>query len=471
MSRSRFPVAIHGWMLLCLCVLAGCATVGPDYHRPEVSLPATFAPTPAASTQAPVAPGSTWWSLYQDPVLDALMTSALISNLDLQQAIARIEEADANLRIAGTALLPEIDLNSSASRSHVSTRTATSQFVGNPVRNNIQFGLSTNFEIDFWGKYRRAAEAARAEAMGTRFARDTVALSLTSLVAQTYFTVRALDVQIQFTGDTLDSRTQSLELVRKQTQGGIASDFDLSRAVDARAAIAPQLKDLQQQRAFAGHQLGLLLGQPDYAITPSQLRTLLEAPVPPAGLPSTLLNRRPDVRAAEQQLIADNAQIGVARAAMLPTISLTGNLGTESADLAGLIMNGAEVWSIGYGLALPIFDAGRLAAQTDARIARQKQSLAAYQKAAQSAFTEVADALTAIATASSLASDLATRVAANRDALRVALARYEAGYSGYLDLLDVQRTLNDVELELSRNRQTQLTASVDLIKALGGEWE
>lgn len=170
---SRDSVAINGWMLPCLCILAGCAPVGPDYQRPEVSLPATFAAMPAASTQAPVASGSTWWSLYQDPVLDALMTSALSSNLDLRQAVARIEEADANLRIAGTALLPAIDFNSSASRSHVSTRTSTSQFVGNPVRNNIRFGLSTNFEIDFWGKYRRAAEAARAEAMGTRFARDT----------------------------------------------------------------------------------------------------------------------------------------------------------------------------------------------------------------------------------------------------------------------------------------------------------
>lgn len=226
---SRDSVAINGWMLPCLCILAGCAPVGPDYQRPEVSLPATFAAMPAASTQAPVASGSTWWSLYQDPVLDALMTSALSSNLDLRQAVARIEEADANLRIAGTALLPAIDFNSSASRSHVSTRTSTSQLVGNPVRNNIRFGLSTNFEIDFWGKYRRAAEAARAEAMGTRFARDTGALSLTSLLAQTYFTVRALDVQIQFTGDTLDSRTQTLELIRnRQTQ--LTASVDLIKA-------------------------------------------------------------------------------------------------------------------------------------------------------------------------------------------------------------------------------------------------
>ena len=468
----RRLVRAGGWLAGVL-VVAGCAPVGPDYHRPAVSLPSTYPDEAVKREKVPLAGQDRWWTIYHDTQLDGLMQKALADNLDLQQAIARIEEADANMRIAGSAFLPEIDIGSTGSHSKVSTRNANSQFIPQAVQDKLHFALSTSFEIDFWGKFRRAREAARAEALGSRYARDTVELSMTSLIADTYFTLRSLDVQIAVTESTLKSRSETLDLVRKQLASGIATDLDVNQAVDSEAAAASQLKSLTQQRALAAHQIGLLTGHPGLMIAPSSgdVETLPAPPIPPVGLPSSLLARRPDVREAEQSLIAANAQIGVARAAMFPTISLTGNLGTESAELATLLASGSEIWSIGYGLTLPIFDGGRLKAATEIKVAQMKQALAAYQKSAQSAFREVADALTTAETAAAQEKDLATRVEANTNALRIAQARYRSGYSSFLEVLDAQRTLNEAQLAFINNRQTRLTANVDLIKALGGGWQ
>ncbi len=456
-------------------LLAGCAVVGPDYQRPAVDLPTTYSAGSEAGAAAAI--DAAWWKLYGDPALDRLVASAIERNADIQLAVARIEEADANLREAGAAFLPEIVLGTTGSvptgsRARSSTTTAVPIPAGIPVlRNNLRLTASTSFELDFWGRLRRTLEAVRAQALGTRFAKDVVTLSLAGLTSQAYFSLRSLDTQISLTSETLAAREEYLEMVRRRAAGGIASDLDVNQAVIARVDAATQIRDLQRQRALAEHQLRTLAGKLDLALPNSA--TLLALPVPPAppaGLPSALLERRPDVRQAEQLLVSANALIGVAKAAMLPTISLTGFFGGESQALSTLLNRGSNIWSLGFGLTLPVFDWGRLAARADAAEARARQSLAGYQKAIETAFREVADGLTNLEQTTATEEDLQIRATAARNALRLARARYEAGYSAYLEVLDAQRTANEAELAVVRNRQSRLAASVDLMKSLGGGW-
>ncbi|MBI2318383.1 MAG: efflux transporter outer membrane subunit [Betaproteobacteria bacterium] len=455
-------------VLLGAALVSGCAS-GPDYRRPEVDLPGSY---PGQAESSAPAIDARWWQLYRDETLNGLVAGALERNTDLRLAVARIEETDANLREAGAAFLPEIALGASGTRQRISTQTATPLPSGiAPLRNNVRLSASTAFEVDFWGKLRRAVEAARAIALASRYARDVVSLSLAGLTSQAYFSLRSLEAQIALTRATLASRDEFLELVRRRASGGIASALEVHQAEVARADAAVLLKDLERQRTLAGHQLGTLTGRLDLALAPSgALLALPVPPTPPAGLPSALIERRPDIRQAEQQLISANAQIGVAKAAMLPSISLTGLYGGESKSLSTLLQSGARIWSLGFGLSLPIFDWGRLEARTDAAEARARQTLALYQKSIESAFREVADALTNLEQSTAVEQDLQKRVEAARDALRLARIRYEAGYSSYLEVLDAQRNANDSELAVIRNRQNRLSASVDLMKALGGGW-
>ena len=458
------------WLLcLCLALLSGCAAVGPDYERPAIELPGAYPEAPVDLSAAAVP--AEWWKLYGDPRLDELVASALERNADMRIAVARIEEADANLREAGAAFLPEVDLGAAPSRSRISSQTANPVPASVPlVRNNVRLALSTAFELDFWGKLRRALEATRALALGSRYAKEVVTLSLAGLTTQAYFSLRSLDAQIAVTRTTLESREEALTFVRNRARGGIASDLEVNQAELARADASIQLKELLRQRALVEHQLGSLTGRLDLVLPPGDLLALPMPPLPPAGLPSTLLRRRPDVLQAEQQLIAANAQIGIARAAMFPTISLTSYLGSESSGLSTLLGAGAGIWSLGFGLALPIFDAGRYAARTQAAEARQKQAVGGYQKAVETAFREVADALTTVQQTAALEQDLQLRADAARNALRLARLRYESGYSAYIEVLDAQRASNEAELAVVRNRQSRLAASVDLMKALGGGW-
>ena len=451
-------------------LLGACAAVGPDYERPATSLPGAYPDAPAdLPAAAPVR--AEWWKLYRDERLDELVTSALERNTDVRFAVARIEEADANLREAGAAFLPEIDLAGTPQRQRISAVTATPIPGGIPlVRSDIRVTLGTSFEIDFWGKLRRALEATRALALSSRYAKEVVTVSLAGLTAQAYFSLRSLDAQIAVTRTTLQSREETLNFVRDRARGGIASDLEVYQAELARADASVQLKDLLRQRALIEHQLASLTGRLDLALPAGDLMTLPLPPLPPAGLPSALLQRRPDVLQAEQQLVATNAQIGIARAAMFPTVSLTSYYGGESAALSTLLSSGGRIWSLGFGLAQPIFDSGRYAARTQAAEARQRQSVATYQKAVETAFREVADALTTLQQTEALEQDLQLRAEAARNALRLARLRYEAGYSAYLEVLDAQRTANDAELTFLRNRQSRLAASVDLMKALGGGW-
>jgi len=455
--------------LLPLFLLTACA-VGPDYTRPALELPAEFEKGSVDSKAGPATPDR-WWTLFGDPVLNQLVESALERNTDLRLAVARVEETDANLREAGAALLPEIDAGIAGTRNRVSARTA----VSNPpplVRNDVRLTLATSFELDFWGRLRRVREAARAQALASRYGREVVAWSISSLVAQGYFSVRALDAQIVAASDSLATRRQSLEVASTRVERGLASGLDLNQARASVADATVLLRDLERQRELAQHQVAVLSGRLDLVVAPLAADGFnLALPALPApGLPSRLLERRPDLRQAEQSLIAANAQIGVAKAAYFPTLILNANDGGESTALAGVLNNGARIWSVGVNAAAPLLDFGRTTARVDAATARAAQADALYRKAAETAFREVADALAMLRQAALSLQELQIRADATRDSLRIANVRYQAGYSAFLDVLDAQRSANDAALALARGRLAQLSAGVDLLKALGGGW-
>jgi multidrug efflux system outer membrane protein len=457
-------------MISVMLSLGACSLVGLDYVRPQQPLPETFQQSDAALSN--VGAISDWWRLYQDPVLDDLITQASINNTDIKIAVARIEEADAYLREVGAALLPEVNLQSSLTRTKVTELGAFPLFNGLPAyRTNNNISLGTVFELDFWGKLRRAKESARAQALGSRFAKDTVDLSLKGLVANNYLLLRSLESQIHFSKENLEIRDKSLGLVKRRLEGGIASGLDVSQAEVAYANMKAQLSDLERQRDIVLQQLSVLTGSMRLKLDQSDLNAMPSVPIPPAGLPSALLESRPDVRLAEQNLIAANAKIGVAKAALYPSISLTALYGAESQDLSDLFKSGAKIWTGGVGLYLPVFNSGRLNAKVDQVSAQQKQALASYERSVQQAFQEVNDALVNLRQYSESESALLESKQSSLKALDVANHRYQSGYASYLDVLDAQRVYNESALAHIRSKQARLNASVNLFKALGGGWK
>ncbi|HEX6320021.1 MAG TPA: efflux transporter outer membrane subunit [Burkholderiales bacterium] len=454
---------------LLAAVLAGCTTVGPDYERPEVALPEKYIPETEASAPS-VSPD--WWTLYNDATLNGLVAATRKGNVDLRLAAARVREAEALLRETGAAFLPEVAGGYSATRNRVSTRTTPPPQATAPLeRSQHTLSASTSFELDFWGRFARASEAARAALLGSQFSYDVVELTLSGAVAQAYFALRSLDAQIEVIENTLRVRRASLEIARARADAGLASELDVHQAQAALADALVQRREAQRQRALVERQIATLTGQLDTKIASADLFALPVPPAPPAGLPSALLDRRPDIRSAEQSLAAANAQIGVARAALFPTVSLTGALGAQSAELSDLLASGAGIWSLGFGLSLPIFDAGRREARVEQADARREQALANYQRSIETAFREVSDALVNVGESAGTEADLAARLQAARSALELSTLRYESGYSPYLEVLDAQRTANEAELAFVRNRQARLAFSVDLMKALGGGWK
>lgn len=473
-------VSIHG-LLLIATLVPGCALMGPDYERPDITLPNQFGSAVAGvdNSMEEIALDNAWWELYQDPVLDDLIIKALENNTEMQLAVARIEEADAFMREVGAALLPEIDLDAGASRSRFS-ELSSSPMSGRgggtgggikPIRENYNIRLGTAFELDFWGKLRRAKESARAQALSTYYARDTVALSLTGLVTSHYLLLRSMESQISIAEDSLRTREESLALTRRRLEGGVSSALDVHQAEAASADLAAQIADLKQQRELTLHQLATLTGQLDLQLPSGDLAELPLPPLPPAGLPSSLLEARPDVRQAEEFLVSQNANIGVAKAALFPTITLTANYGGESAELGDVLRSAARVWSGGLSLNLPIFDSGRLSARLDQATAQQKQALASYEGAVRAAFQEVNDALVAVRQSAEREALLGQSRTAARKAMEISTNRYQSGYSSYIDVLDSQRVYNDTSLAYTQSRQARLMASVDLFKALGGGWQ
>ncbi|MCP5158044.1 MAG: efflux transporter outer membrane subunit [Gammaproteobacteria bacterium] len=466
---QQFLTVSHRATILGLLLLSGCAAVGPDYQRPDAPLPTDY--PEAAGTAGPAAPAAPmeqrWWTLFHDPALDRLIEQALIDNQDLQLAVSRVAEAEAVVREARAAFYPAIDLAAGDNRSR-SAKTATS---GPIVQNRHTLTLSTAFELDVWGRLRRANESALAQALASRYARDTVRLSIAGLTANQYLTLRAYDAQLAVTQDTIKSREGSLHIVRNRVEAGLVSPLDLHQSEGSLAAAKAQLASLRQQRALVEHQLALLVGEPGLTISPGDLSQLPLPPPPPSGLPSKLLEARPDVRQTEQELVAANAEIGVAKAAFFPTISLTGSLGAQSPELNDLLSRPANTWSMGWELVTPLFDAGRIVAQVDQATARREQAVAHYRKTVQTAFKEVNDALASLRENANGEQAQAAQVEAAKKTLRLARVRYEAGYSGYLEVLDAERTVNDALLSHIATRQSRLIATVDLFKALGGGWE
>lgn len=463
--------SIH--VLLAGILLSGCQ-IWPDYLRPKVEMPAEYGIAEIASaSEAQVV--NQWWTLYQDETLNRLVENTLQNNRDIKQAVAKIEEADAVMREVGTFLLPQINLETVAKRTRVTEAGAFPVFAANP-RDNFNFGFATNFELDFWGKLRRSKEAARAQAMASRYAKETVALSLTGLVTSHYLTLRSLDSQIALATENLKSREQSLALTKRRFEGGLVSALDVHQAEVAQTNLAAQVADLQRMRALALNQLALLSGEMNLSIRgiahqPSGIEQLPIPPVPPAGLPSRLLEARPDIREAEALMVAANANIAVAKAALYPSVSLTANYGGESLELSNLLKTAARVWTGGLSVNLPIFTAGRLDAKVEQATTKQKQVLAGYEGAIQNAFREVNDALVNLRQYSEREQSLDQSRLSAKKALEIAENRYQSGYSSYIDVLDAQRTYNDAGLAYVQGRQLRLIATVDLFKALGGGWQ
>jgi len=472
-AQFTMPYRQRTLVVSCLLLaLTGCA-VGPDYQRPNTVLPQQFGETGGSQNDA-TAKGNIvrndWWTLFNDSALNTLIEQAMLKNADVLQAVARIEEAEAYVREAGAAQFPEIDGNLGSNRTQASTALATPS--NSPrLRNQHSAGLSTNFELDVWGRLRRASEAARAQALASHYAHDTVKLSLAGLIASNYLALRTYDAQLAITREVLASRETSLKLVQSRLAGGLVSPVDLQQAISAVAAAQAQLAGLRQQRALAEHQLGLLTGTPGLTVAAGDIRQVPAPPVPPAGLPSALLQARPDIRQAEETLVSANAQIGVIKATLYPTISLTGVLGSESQALADLFTSAASTWSMGLGLVMPVLDEGRRSAQVDQAVARQRQAIAAYQKTVQTAFKEVDDALVNLRESTEREQAQATQAEAAKQVLQITEYRYEAGYSAYLDVLDAQRSANDAQLAYLASRQARLSSAVDLFKALGGGWK
>lgn len=463
---SRLKISLAP--LVAALALSGCA-VGPDYLRPSVLLPSVFGEaTPVAQSQAI---DNRWWTLFEDATLNDLVEQALKNNADLRIAIARVEQADAVAREAGAGFFPEIDGEAAGSNKKLSTKTATWNASSPDILRSRSAALTASYELDVWGRVRRANEAARAGLLASRYSRDSIRLSIAGLVSANYLALRAVDAQLAIASDSLKSREESLQLVKTRLDAGFVSPLDLFEATGAVASMQAQTADFRRQRALLENQLALLTANPELRIAAGDLRQLPLPPVPPAGLPASLIESRPDVREAEQRLIAANANIGVAKAGYYPRFSLTGSLGTESKTLSDLFSAGANTWSLGLGLLMPVLDFGRTSARVDQAKALNEQSLIAWQNSLQVAYKEVRDALVGLRENTEAEAARNTLVENTQKALDIANRRYAAGYSGYLDVLIAQRAHNEAMQNLISTRQTRLAAVVDLFKALGGGWQ
>jgi outer membrane protein, multidrug efflux system len=453
--------------------LSGCALLGPDYERPSLSaLPDTYgdaeASLPSDLAKLNEIPNE-WWTLYQDPQLNELVEKAFKNNSDIKSAVARIEEADAQMREAGAALLPTVDLGADGVRNRVTETGFFPPFGPNP-RENYNLSLNASFELDFWGKFRRTKEAARANYLSTQYAQAMVKLSTESLVVNSYLNLRSLDSQLANVKENLKTSEESLELANRRQEGGIVSILDVQQASLVRDNLLLQEQETIRLRKLTEHVLNVLTLE-EVNLDQASLASLPIPPIPPVGVPSSLLENRPDVRQAEQDMIAANARIGSAKAALYPSISLTGNFGGESFELSDVLKSASRIWSYGLGLNLPIFNGGALSSRVDQASARQKQALQAYIGAVSTAFKEVNDALVNLRQYKAIEVIAESKKTTTQDMLDVARNRYTAGYSSYLDVLEAQRSHIEASQSFVQSRQNTLNATVDLFKALGGGWQ
>lgn len=460
--------------LLAAALLSACA-VGPDYVRPQTDLPAAWA---AGQDAAETVELSRWWLSFNDAKLNALIDEALQNNADLKIAVARVDEAAAQLRLARAQYYPSVDAQLGASRAQSSLDTGAPQMPGVPrTMTTYRGGLVLDYELDLWGRIRRSNEASLATLAANQAARDAVQAAVAAQVAQSHFEGLALDKQIALLGRTLATREENLKLQRKRLDAGLISPYDFAQSENETAAIASSLPTLIAARSKISTALSVLRGasprsMSEDAAAPREIAEvqLPAAPQVPMDLPSTLLERRPDIRQAEQQLIAANAGIGEAKADYFPKISLSGFFGGASETLSDLFSSPARTWEAALGLAQPIVSMNRVDAQVNAAEARERAAKAQYAKTVQTAFKDSYDALVTLNAARETQAAQLRRVQALNEAYRVAELRYKAGRISYLELLDVERQLRGVEQEQVAAQRDQLNATVDLYRALGGGW-
>lgn len=460
-------------LLAFAAALGGCA-VGPEYQRPATELPAAWAAQPSPGAPAI---GERWWTLYRDPVLDRLVEEALAHNQDLVLATARVDEARALARVAEAELIPSVDATAQRDRTRSSGRSSMPLPPGTPLeRNTWRAQLNVAYEVDLWQRLGKTAQAARADLLATEAARETVRITLATEVARAYYALVALDAQVAATRRSLELRREALELQKVRHEAGLINDLNLRQLEAEVAAARAQLPNLEGARESQELALAVLLGRSPRGIMEGRIarsedRGELAPAVVPEGLPSELLLRRPDVVAAEQQLIAANARIAAARAALFPRIALTGFLGSESASLGDLFSTPARVWQLAFGLAQPIFQGGRLAGEIEAVEARERQAVAQYQRTLQEAFREVRQALALQARAREAFEAETARVAALSEAYRLARVRYENGLLSQLEVMDAERNLLQAELNRAEALRAQRAAVADIVRALGGGWQ
>jgi multidrug efflux system outer membrane protein len=468
--RSR--VIVRRSFALLLLGMAACS-VGPNYRRPGVSRPGQYkAPLPDNS-EGKVAPE--WWRLYRDTTLDDLMGRALQSNQTLKQAVARVDEARALAKVAASAYYPTLALQPTAGIQRFSAN-RPSTITGLPAGQGVTVGdfvlpLDLTYELDVWGRVRRSVQAAKAQEIATIDDAAVIRLSVQTDVAQYYYTLRLLDAQLEILGRTLTSYEEQVRLLSVQVRTGIASAIALNQAQAQLHSTRAQQADVTRSRANEEHALAILCGRPAslFSLPNNPLRDSSPPAVPP-GLPASVLTRRPDVAEAEQNVVAANAQVGVATAEMYPHFNLTGSAGFESSAIAALFDWQSRLGSLVAGITAPIFEGGRLTANRDAAKARYRQAVAMFVNTVLVAYGDVEDALTDLHALTMQVGDLNEAVRASEDYRRLADVQYRNGLVDYLVVIDAERTLLTNELALAQATNMQMSASIHLIKALGGGW-
>ena len=486
--RKETNVKKLATILMLISLTTGC-TVGPNYKRPSVDVPGGFrgaAPSPDSTQpaaqsgdqkkdQQPTQAASTqsigdekWWEVFQDPQLQELIRTALKNNYDVQIAAARILKAQAQLGITRADQLPTINAGAQA----INFQAPQNKFTPNTESDVNAVGASFNWQLDFWGKYRRATEAARANLVATRWAKEYVTSTLVSDVAASYFQLRALDLQLEISRRTLAARKESLKLTQTLVSGGATNMLDQRQAEQLVAAAAENIPDLERRIQQQENYISTLLGSNPGPI--ARGLPLIDQPHPPevpAGLPSSLLERRPDIREAEEQLVAANAQIGVAKAAYYPNITLTANAGYASSALTSLFTGPAGWWAFGGTLTQPIFEGGRIKSGVRYSEAQKQEFLLMYQKTIQEAFRGVSDSLVAYQKDREFLEYHEQLTAAAQDSARLSEVRYGGGRASYLEVLTNETNYFNAELGLAQARLNQLLALVNLYRTLGGGWQ
>jgi outer membrane protein, multidrug efflux system len=450
--------------ILVVLFLTACA-VGPDYERPAVPTDTAY----AEKSDSIQAISSDWWKGLGDEKLNDLVVTALKANTDIRIAAARVEQAIASFEDISGAQLPQIDGSAGYSKTKISQGGYTPISADNGRNRSLyRAGLSTSFELDFWGKLRRATEGARAQLLAAEGARTQVELAITSSVVRTYAVLRSTDVQWQAAQEVVRIRQEEQRIIEEKFKVGSAGASDRAQAEVNLAAAISGLSDAARNRAQAEHQLGFLIGQPNFTVSEKFTTSLKLPPPPAAGLPSDLLRRRPDVFVAEQNLITANATIGYVKAAYFPTFSLTGTLGNESRELNGLFSSSTSTSSVGLGLNIPLLDFGRTTSRVEGAVAARNQAATLYEKTVLNAFREVRDALVDVRETLAAAQAAERRESSAQEAFRVAQARQKQGQISPMEFLTARRLLAESQASVARVRFDRLGAQVDLIKALGG---